>query len=336
MRKNFLVPFVFLFLLFPAGFVFGQVGSATQTDVSVTINPSAPEPNQTVTATASSYSTNLDAANISWSVNGKTVESGVGLKSFSFTVGAVSTVTVLGFSAVTQEGQSVSQTLSITPAGVDLIWQSFGYTPPFYEGKSLFSHQGIIEFVALPHFGSGSGGEVPAGDLIYKWTRDGTVLGDFSGYGKSTYTMLSSIISRPVEIDVQVTSPDSDQIAEADMTVTPSDPTVVLYEKSPLYGILFQRALTGTVNMGSQKEMTVLAEPFYFGVESLSDPSLQYSWSINNSPIDSDTTQSSRVFRPAANVSGSSNVSVSLQNSNAILQQAESGFNLSFGNTNSQ
>jgi hypothetical protein len=41
--------------------------------VSLTISPSTPRPNQSVTATIDSSSIDLDTATISWSVNGKKV-----------------------------------------------------------------------------------------------------------------------------------------------------------------------------------------------------------------------------------------------------------------------
>ncbi len=333
MKKFLLFSFVFIFLLVPTGFIFGQFNTPMQTQVDLSLSPETPGANQYVTATADSYGTDLNAASFSWYINGKLIKSGKGLKTFSFTTGATNTSTVLGLNITTQEGERVTKTITLKPSEVDLIWQSYGYVPPFYKGKTLFSHQDMIQFIAIPHIIGTNGVEIPAGNLIYKWTRNGTILGDFSGYGKNTYTMISSVISRPLLIDVEVTSPTTDDMAQASTVATPIEPSVVFYEKNPLYGIQFQKALTGSVAMSDAKEINVLAEPFYFGVNYLSDPSLSYKWNINNSQIDSDTTKTNRIFRPVGGTAGTSYISLSIENANKMLQYANNGFNLNFNNT---
>ena len=313
--------------------VLAQTNGLLPSDASVSLNPEMPGANQPVTATASSFSADLNSATISWTVNSKTISSGKGLKTFTFTTGQSNTTTILKVRINTKTGEVINKTFTLKPSNVDLIWQSYGYVPPFYKGKSLFSHQNKIKFVAIPHIINSNGVEVSANNLIYTWTRNGTVLGDFSGYGKNTYTMISSVISRPLDIDVRVTSPSSDDVASASTMVSPVDPTVIFYLKDPLYGIEFQKALNGDVSLSGTKEANILVSPFYFGVISSADSSLQYKWNINNSQVDQDFTKPSRVFRQKDGTVGSSNISLSIENSNKILQTASSGFNLEFNNT---
>lgn len=313
-----------------------QTGSLLPADVNLTLSPETPGANQQVSAAIDSYSTDLDAATVYWLVNEKTIQSGKGVKTFSFVTGPTNTTTTLSVFVITQTGQKILKTFTIKPSNVDLIWEAYGYTPPFYKGKTLFSHQDEIRFIALPHIIGGSGAEIPAGNLIYKWTRNGTVLGDFSGYGKNTYTMIASVISRPLEIDVEVTSPTSDDLARSLVTVNPVEPIIIFYENNPLYGIEFQKALTGTVALSNSKEINVLAEPFFFDESSFASGFLSYNWSINGSQIDTDTTQTSRVFRPKEGTAGTSNISVSIGNTNKMLQSADSSFDLQFNNATKQ
>src|SRR3990167_10337236 len=75
---------------------------------------------------------------------------------------------------------------------VDLLWQGNSYVPPFYEGRTLWSSQSRITFLAIPH-GAGIGN--PA-NLTYKWTKNGTVLGNINGVGKNTLSFIDSILSK--------------------------------------------------------------------------------------------------------------------------------------------
>jgi hypothetical protein len=311
-----------------------QFNSPLPTSINVDIEPSTPKPYDTVTVTLSSYDTDLDGATITWSVNGKKQGSGVGQKVLSFSVGAANTTTALAITIVTSQGETINKSYSIRPTSVDLIWEATGYTPPFYKGKTLFSHQDVIEFIALPHITNSNGVEIPPQNLVYTWTRNGTVVGDFSGYGKYTYSVQSSIVSRPLDIQVEVTSPNTDAVGSAEVVATPVDPTVLMYEKNPLYGIQFQKALADGTTLTGSKEINVIGEPYFFGTTDAHDASLSYNWNINGSTIDSDTTVTTRTFREPDNSNGgTSNISLTVNNSNQILQSATYGFNLTFSKT---
>lgn len=308
---------------------FSSVLSGTA-DVAVDFNPPTPGPNQSVTATASSYSVDLDSSSIAWFVDGKMQKTGTGLTSFSFVTGGVGQTTTIDVVVNTQNGQVIKKTFTLKPAMVDLIWQAESYTPPFYEGKALFSHEERLEFIAIPHILDDSGAEILASKLIYKWTRNGTVLGDFSGYGKNTYTMIASIISVPIDMQVEVTTTDGTSVADGETVATPINPSVVFYQKDPLYGIQFQTALPSNFSL-IDNEMDILAAPFFFGSDDIGTSNLEYAWSINGNSIDNDLTKTDRIFRPKEGTSGTSNVSLSITNTDKILQMANSNFNLSFG-----
>jgi hypothetical protein len=307
---------------------FGSALSATN-DVSVEFNPPAPGSNQSVTATVSSYSVDLNSAGIAWLVNGKVQKNSTGLTSFSFTTGPIGKTTTIGVIIATTDGQVIKKTFSLKSAEVDLIWQAESYTPPFYQGKALFSHEERLEFVAIPHIIGSNGAEIPASQLTYKWTKNGTVVGDFSGYGKNTYTMIGSIISVPIDMQVEVSATDGTGIADAEVIASPVNPSIIFYQRDPLYGIQFQNALPTSFAL-TTKEIDILAVPFFFGGDDVGTSNLQYSWSINGSQIDNNLSRTDRVFRPANGTSGTSNISLSITNTNKILQMVDSGFNLTF------
>jgi|SRR5581483_1626498 len=299
-------------------------------DINADISPQNPGPNQQVTITLSSFVTNINAATISWNVNGKIVQSGKGDTTLTVTTGGMNAVTSVNITIKTLEGDTIQKNLTIRPTSVDLVWQADSYVPPFYKGKALFSHQNIITFIATPHIVSG-GAEINPKNLIYKWTLNGSVVQNSSGYGKNAATFVGSIISRPLQVEVDVQNADGSLTASGATTVAPVDPTLVLYQIDPLYGIMFQKALHDSETLTGSQEMTVLGVPFYFGVYDPASPDLTYAWSINGNSVNNAPNDTAEIFRQKAGVSGSSNIGLSIENSQKILQTASASFNLTFG-----
>ncbi|MCX6701866.1 MAG: hypothetical protein NTX96_01565 [Candidatus Zambryskibacteria bacterium] len=313
------------------GIANAQLGSLPQTEINVEMIPEAPGPNEVVYVSVVSYATNINAANITWKINDKTLKSGVGEKSFSFTTGAMNTVTTLDIVVETQEGEVIEKTFSIRPASIDLVWESVGFVPPFYKGKSLFSHQNQLTIIALPHIISASGTEIGAKNLIYTWKKNGSVVDGVSGFGKNTYSFISSLISRPINIEVEVATPDGSGSGYATLALTPAEPSVLFYRKDPIYGIEFQKSLYNTIGLKNSKEIVVVGIPLFFGITNSNAGELVYKWSINGSPVNNSPEQSTQVFRQNEGTSGTSNISLSIENTKKILQYASSNFNLMFG-----
>ncbi len=325
-----------IFLLFFLGLLFisaplnAQIG-LTPSDVNVILLPDVPRPNEEVSVSLTSYILDINTATITWSVNGKVIKSGVGEKNFTFVTGDSGTLTVLDVLVQAKSGGVVRNTVRLRPVNVDIIWQSKSYTPPFFKGKAMFSSQNEITFIALPHIIGSNGREISSKNLVYKWSKNGSPEEALSGYGRNTLTIVPGVISRPMDITVEVSTTDSSINGFAKMNIAPSSPLVLLYKKNPAYGIEFQKALSGTVEMG-ESEITIRAVPLYFGTTDLSD--LYLKWKINGLNVDEDFSQISRIFRPIEGTSGVSNISVSVEHSSKILQFASGAFNLKFGNTN--
>lgn len=331
LQAIFLSFLCFLFAFSLASRVEAQYNTPLATAVTLSLNPENPGPNESVDAEVVSYATNIDAGIITWKVNGKTIKSARGLKNFSFTTGGMNTTTTLEVTVVTVEGETIKQSVEIRPSSVDLIWQTDSYVPPFYKGKAIFTHQDKIQFIALPHMlGSGSS-EIPPSNLIYKWIYNGTVIPNASGYGKNIYSFTTSVISRPIKVEVEVTSPTLPGIGTARINLNPTEPMVLMYKKDPEYGIQFQKALLNSISLSDTKEIVVVGVPFFFSTPFSSNKNLLYTWNINGVPTDESRANTTKVFRQKEGTSGTSNISLFVENPQKILQTADNNFNLSFG-----
>jgi len=235
----FILSFVFILGFYVTAHA--QLEGTQQTPINITMSPQHPGPNQKVNVSVTSYATNIDASNITWSLNGKVDKNGTGEKTYSFTVGPIGTKTILDVVVKTVEGETVEKTFTLKPSSVDLTWQSYGFVPPFYKGKAMFSYQNKVTVIAIPHVIGANGQEVGVKDLIYKWKNNGVVADTASGYGKNSYTFTGSIVSRPVTVEVNVTTSEGDTFSSNQIVLTPVQPAVVFYRKDPLYGIEFQK-----------------------------------------------------------------------------------------------
>lgn len=207
---------------------------------------------------------------------------------------------------------------------VDLLWHGDGYTPPFYKGKTLWSSQSIINLVAMPQ------GLGDSADLYYKWTKNGTVLGLYNGVGKSTLSFKDSILSRPQTIKVDILSQDLENpkvLASASVYVAPISPSLLVYENNPLYGFLFNRAVTGTFAM-SEKEVTFTAFPLFFSVSSYVGDTINYKWLTNAGEAE---TRSSVTYRVPEGLGGNSEVEAEAVHQDNLLQTAQTNFLIKFG-----
>lgn len=292
--------------------------------INIELIPENPGPNEVIQASLSSYDTNLNAAKITWKVDGKVTKTGAGEKVINFTTGDIGQKTTLSFSVATVEGQLIEKTFNITPGTVDIFWQTNGYVPPFYKGKSLYSHQNSVMVVAMPHLVS-EGKEIPAKNIIYTWKKNENVMEDDSGYGKNTFSFEGSIISRPVKIEVTASSQNGEVQGYAHTTIYPTDPVVMFYKKDPLYGVLFQNALQGDVNIDKINELAVIGIPMFFD-----STNLVYKWQVNGLQTNQNPNTNIQLFRKKEGTSGRSTVSLSVENREKILQYSASNFGVVF------
>lgn len=297
--------------------------------LSVEVNPQIPRANEKVSISIQSFRVDLNRADIAWFVNGDLKDSGTGLRSFSFTTGPRGTVSLIEIVMKPLGGLAFTKTLRIAPADVDIVWQTDGYVPPFYKGKALYTYGASITFAALPSFVQSDGSAIPANNLVYKWYADtDNVFDTQSGYGKNTLT-LSEASFLPRHIEVDVSSLDNTFKAHGSIDVDAGPTQTLLYQNSPLLGILFNNSIQNLPLISN--EVTLTVAPYFFSTPERESPLMSYDWSINGSPIAEQNNNSSVTFRKEGNISGSSNVSVTTKNLLQKLQQSSGGAQINFG-----
>ena len=207
---------------------------------------------------------------------------------------------------------------------VDILWQGENYTPPFYQGRNLWSNESEITFTAITQ------GLSNPQSLVYTWIRNGTVLGLVSGIGKSSLSFLDTIFSKPVTITVEVLNAQEELLAQNTIVIAPTAVELTMYENHPLYGFMFHQETSGGYQMRAQ-EATLTAFPLFFSTETRDNPFLTYSWRSN---AGEDSSESSVTYRAPEEAIGVSSVSVDVDNTDFLRQKVKRNFLIQFGDEN--
>jgi hypothetical protein len=289
-----------------------------------------PVPGQTITITANNFSADINSSKVTWTVNGKIIESGTGLSTLDIVAPAAGKTLAVKATMTTTDGISYSNTYTVRSGSVDMILETNGYVPPLFKGKLTPVYQNEVRIIAIPHLADSTGREYDPTTLIYIWKKDGSSIQEQSGYGKQSISLLGDIVPRAYDVSVTISTKDGSVQAQGIINVSFQSPTVNFYVNDQLYGPLFNIVAGDTVHIGSQKETDVLAVPYGFTKPVGSVGNLVFTWLINNIEHPELSSSDSIILRAPDNTTGSSDVSLSLHNNDQILQSANGDFSAIF------
>ncbi len=299
----------------------GDLDKTNSGDISVTLIPEVPGPNENVKITLISYTTDLNQAKITWKTNGKIALTGVGKKTFEVMSGGNGVNTNIEINIVLVDGGELTKTIQISPREMDMLWQALdSYTPPFYKGRALPGGEGIIKIVALPMLG-GSSTVIAGSNLVFNWKRNSDSVQNLSGYGKSSFIFKNSYLSDTDTIEAMAYS--TSWNAKKSITVGINPPQLVFYQKDPLSGILYNKALGSEFEM-KKNEMTLIAEPYFISPNDKRSTDLEYSWQINEQSITSPVNKNELVVRvPEKSPGGIATIKLAIENTKKLLEDVK-------------
>lgn len=299
---------------------------AFSSELGVKIIPNYPKPNEMVFISLTLYTGDLNSADITWYKDGKIVLSGKGETEYSFRAGPVGEEIKIEIRIKLLSGVSFSKNFSLNPAGVDIVWEAYSYTPPFYRGKALHPRQGSLKIVAMPEFVK-NGRRISSENLVYQWSNDVQSYQGQSGYGKKVLVLNGSILGRSESIKVLVTDPINNLAAQSFIDISPTDPEIIFYEINPYYGHIFDSAVANSFDLKTG-EVQILAAPYYFTREE-NNP-LKYEWRLNGQVIPNLSDSRTAIFKKPEDEAGRSSISLQTKVTNRILQQAGSSLIMNF------
>jgi hypothetical protein len=282
-----------------------------------------------VSITLSSYESNLDTVSISWSINGKTLLSGVGKKSFSLNAPALGGTTTVNAAIRLPDGE-IDKKITVTPSMLVLLWQADdSYVPPFYKGKALPSPESEVKVVAMPEIKTGSKMIDPL-SLVYTWQQDYTNNPSGSGYGKNSFVYVNDYLDSSNNIDVTTSTIDQKYSSEANIDIATYQPKILFYKDDANLGTLWEQALSD----GHQVEgaEVIEAAPYFISPKDIRIPTLVWNWSINDSSVANALGFRNDLLplQTQAGVSGTSKIGLQIRNSDKIFENASKEINVQF------
>ncbi len=288
--------------------------------LSITISPETPAPNEEVTITIDAFGTDLNRAQFTWLVNGARRLGGIGERVFVYTMGGIGTQNNIRLEIAPVSGPKIIRNFSFTPGEVDIVWEAKTYTPPFYKGKALFTPEADVVAVALPNLVSGNARLNPK-DAVYNWRFDYRADASKSGYGKNTYTFGGSIIKKVHAFEVESYDPRNTSVkGRGFIELGEQTPEIYLYYNHPLLGVLFNQTLTGLTLNDNFPEISVSAFPFHQSVANRVQSS--YRWRLGGEKIPVFNDQSTISLRKTEIPATNNPLTVQTDVRNRLLQVA--------------
>lgn len=316
-RIFFLAVFLGLSFITPTSAQLGDASLAS--DISISVVPNNPQPLEPVILEVKSYSVDLNQANIAWRYNGKVVSSGIGRTRINViapeanSAGLITaTVSGVGFASSTTA-------IDLRTAKVDLLWEAAdSYTPPFYKGKAMFVNNGLVRVTAIPARSAPK-------NISFEWSRNDSVDLSVSGYNKNSITFRNETLKQQERISV--TAESGLFRGNNSLTITPTKPQIVLYQKQEGF-IDYNNGRLSSIAT-SAPGITLRFEPYFFSTPGGMDKNLVFEIKNNENQIYGDQRQNEISFSRPEN-GGESSIEVGVGTIVYSLQNALRQFTILF------
>lgn len=315
-------------LLLIVMFSFKSAGAqSVSQDIALELFPQNPGPKERIVVSISSINIDLARAEIVWSTDGKVAKRGVGLTTFIVSAPDLGRELRLDVGVKSSMG-TISKSVVVRPAGVEILWYAHGYVPPLYKGKALHTSESSITASAMPHFIL-RGVPLSSESLFYQWRLNNTFLGNQSGLGKQTIQFVGAALFGKDTLSVEVSTKDRALVGNATITIDTVNPKVLFYEDSPLLGTLYTQALSSSYFL-TKEELTVRAEPYFFSQKELED-GVDGTWHINGTRLNNNPEFARGVTLRQTGGSGEAILTYSIEATTRALQDASRSLTIFFG-----
>lgn len=325
MALRVLIPILLLIPLYVPSGAAAQTIPLLETSLELQVIPNSPGPFDMVTVRVQNVSGSSGGQTYQWRVNGAPVDQGLGRDTITTTLGDVGSATVISVT-ITENGTLVGEkSITLRPASLDIVWEGNTYRPPLYSGRPLPTGSSVTTLHAVPNM-TQNGVRVSSSNLTYTWYINSSQTPHRRGLGLDTILVTSPQFENEFTVSVIAETRDGTQRAQKEVAIRPQRPEIVIYERPPLLGMRFDRAIADTATLDGN-EMTFVAFPLF--VNALAGP--EYTWEVNGALVtETGRTDREVTLRRSGEGSGRFSIEFSLKNANALFERAASNFLLTF------
>ncbi len=333
---NYFAVLSFAALVAGAALVHAQTsGSIVPAPIQYVVSPQTPGSNTQVTIEAQGVGSFLGNATLTWSINGKVVRQGVGVRDLTFTTGALGTQTKVHVSINAGSQGTFSNDWTFTPSSVTMLWEADTSVPPLYRGKALYSGGSNLKVVAYPSVIVGGKALTP-GSLSFQWTVNDVPAPQESGLGQNSISFAGDQLQQGEDVSVEVYRGAS-EVGYGEVFIPGTTPEILMYDNDPLRGMLLDAALPSAISL-TDKEFTVQAVPYYFANASLQNGNATYAWTLDgNDTTGPNAAKGLLTMRQTGSGTGAATIGVSVQNNDTsmLVQAAQTAVQIIFGQSSS-
>lgn len=292
-------------------------GSIETRDIQLTLDPETPGTNEEVRVSVDSYVVNVNRMRITWFVDGEVVASGIGQTEITVTTRDQGDLTRVEAYIQVDTETNLRKWIQIAPADLDILWQADTYTPPFYRGKALPTPESFITIIGLPNLRN-AGAQSQQHSVVYTWRHNGENLSDESGYGANPLVIRNDFLDLEERVELSVVHSDGYSRANRTITIPITNPLVNLYASNS-----YLRNANRSIDTSLRREITLLAEPYYYSVSRDFKNLLRYTWFINEQTLSADQLGDQKFILPIRSVGDSlADVAVGIEHPLKPLQLA--------------
>ena len=316
--------FAILFLLALAPFTAdAQIIPTLESPIEIRAIPAVPAPGQAVTLTAANVN-NKNSTTFIWTVDGRVVEQGLGLDQITLRSGTIGSRTSVSVTVRNGSETVGTKTYTLVPGELDIVWEANTYTPPFYIGRPVPTGDSLITIATIPS-AIVNGTRLNASSLSYQWYINNSQTPYQTGYGLSSISITPPLFDSAFSVRVVASTPDGSFSLQGTEIIVPQTPETLLYQKHPLLGVLFNRALS-TGFLLPDEEVTLRLFPLFLsGVGNA-----VYSWKVNNDSVDTSDAPRELTLRKTGSGVGFARVSAMFEVENSLYERAEQNVEITF------
>lgn len=253
--------------------------------ISLTSNPLTPRPNSIITVTANLLGiTNVNNSNYTWFLNGVRQKEASGLNKniFTFQAGNLGAVYKVSVSILTPNGDTLSDSISLTASDFNLSWSASSQAPASYRGKLLPTQNSTASVSALPFiYRPGTKTLVNNNNLIFNWRVDDKFSADKSGVNKPDFLLtVRDFAGADKFIRLEIKTLDGAISLSKITTIPIVRPQTLIYFADPKTNLPYGAALKNSIIKSINSNF--IAQNYFFNAP---PKDLKWQWLINNKEV---------------------------------------------------
>lgn len=201
------------------------------------------------------------------------------------------------------------------------------YVPPFYEGKPLPGEGAYLKILANIKV-STPAGTFDSSKFFYSWTVNDFYSHTYSKTGGDFLIFPLDILSNQNVINLKVYTDNklATLLAEKTITLYPKPVKAILYRDYNNPILTYANAINKkylNYAVSPNENFQIIAEPYYYSVDTNNDNNLDYLWSLNGIPGNIDNNQNTFAYTAPNSTRSSTGISLKLTNLKQSLQSSE-------------